>query len=336
MAGNPQKGVGAGFGRIGRTAGALLAALILFPACSSDGPNAPAERTVPHETAWGIYALDPASGDIDLVYASDSEISGLRLNEAGDRFVFDKKIGGTGDDAREICTVAVDGTDFRRVTENAYWDTYPCWSPDGETIAFLSWRDATLDIYTIGANGAGESMLYGSGFHDADIDWRGEKIAFTRESLIWVMNEDGTGAHPVTDNPDAGTPSDANLPFGDYDPRISPDLSHILFERLDDDQSPHGNYNIYKVAMDGSGETRLTETGYSQGFATWSPVGERVAFLVAAIGEVGQYDLYMMNADGSGARNVTPDYVPDDFLCHAPVFSTGGGALYFVGQWWEG
>jgi Tol biopolymer transport system component len=42
-----------------------------------------------------------------------------------------------------------------------------------------------------------------------------------------------------------------------------------------------------------------------------------------------------MNADGGGARNVTPDYFPDDFLCHAPSFSPDGGRLFFVGQWWE-
>ena len=192
------------------------------------------------------------------------------------------------------------------------------------------------DSYTVGTEGGeAASLLYDSGYHDADIDWRGDRVAFTRQSLIWTMREDGTEARAVTSNPDAGTPSNANLPFGDYDPRISPDLSRILFERLDDDQSPHGNYNIYSIGADGTGETQLTNTGYSQGFATWSPDGERIAFLVAAIGETGVYDLYLMNADGSDARNVTPGYFPAGFLCHAPSFSADGDKLFFIGEWWE-
>jgi Tol biopolymer transport system component len=135
--------------------------------------------------------------------------------------------------------------------------------------------------------------------------------------------------------PDAGVWGNANLPFGDYDPRLSPDGSKIAFERLEDDVSQHGNYNIYIVDADGSDETRLTDSGYSQGIVSWSHPGDKMAFVVAAIGEEGKYDIYMMNSDGSNITNITPAYFPPDFLCHTPVFSADDSRIYFIGEWWE-
>ena len=38
----------------------------------------------------------------------------------------------------EIGTVAIDGTQVRRLTENENIDHYPTWSPDGRRIAYLS------------------------------------------------------------------------------------------------------------------------------------------------------------------------------------------------------
>jgi Tol biopolymer transport system component len=149
------------------------------------------------------------------------------------------------------------------------------------------------------------------------------------------MQDDGTAPVPITAPPDAGIWGKANLPFGDYDPRLSPDGRKIVFERLEDDTSPHGNYNIFVVNADGSDETRLTDSGYSQGTANWSHSQTRLVFVVAAIGSEGKYDIYMMNADGSNITMINPDHFPPDLLCHSPVFSVDDSKIFFVGQWWE-
>jgi TolB protein len=125
------------------------------------------------------------------------------------------------------------------------------------------------------------------------------------------------------------------LPFGDYDPRLSPDGSQVVFERLWDDQSPHGNYDLFLLDLASGQETRLTTTGYSQGLASWSHSGQQVVYIVAAIGLEGQYDLYLMNADGTENRNITPAYFPPEFLCHSVEFSSDDSALFFVGEWWQ-
>ena len=125
------------------------------------------------------------------------------------------------------------------------------------------------------------------------------------------------------------------MPFGEYDPIISPKGKQITFERLQNDTSPHGNYNIYTINFDLSNETRLTDSYYTQGFPTWSHSGQQILLLVSAIFDEGKYDLYMMNADGSDYKNITPEYFPDNFLCHAGIFSPDDSKIFFIGEWWE-
>ncbi len=294
-----------------------------------------AAQTVPQEERWGIYALDLETQAVELLYTSASAISTVRLDDDGDTFVFSQMIDGDNNEATEICTVRIDGQGFTRLTGNTFWDLYPVWSPDGSQIAFLSFRQTDLDIHVMDADGSNERLLYNSGFHDADIDWQGDKIVFTSNSRIWIMNSDGTQPLQVTEPPRAGEWGNANLPFGDYDPRLSPDGSRIVFERLEGDDSPHGNYNLFIINSDGSGETRMTDSGYAQGLASWSHSGDELIYIVSAIGESGQFDIYIINADGSGNRNITPDYFPPLFLVHEAIFSVDDSSIFFIGEWWK-
>ena len=322
----------------------LLISSIALASCATPAPtHAPAttppsesvQRSVPHIEKWGIYVLVLATEKVELLYSSASEISHLSLNKAGNRFAFSQKIDGDKNEHEEVCTVDIDGGNFQRLTKNSFRDLYPVWSSDDAEIAFLSWHDKDLDIYLMDSSGTNSRKLYDSGNHDADINWEGNRIVFTSNSRIWIMQDDGTQVTQVTEPPKAGQWGNANLPFGDYDPRLSPDGNMIVFERLDDDTSPHGNYNIYVIHPDGSGQTPLTATGYSQGLANWSHSGDKIAYLVAAIGSEGKYDIYTMNSDGTQARNITPDYFPAAFLCHTPVFSIDDSRIFFVGQWWD-
>lgn len=309
--------------------------LSVFEAGSSrDAYGSPSQKIVPHKEKWSIYVLDLATENVELLHTYPRKISGLSLNSTGDTLAFSQKFDGDDNEHEEICTISVDGTNFKRITENAVMDTYPCWSPDDSKIAFLSWRDETMDIYVMDCNGTNVEKLYDSGGHDGDIHWITHTIAFTRDHQIWIVNDDGTAPRQVTNPPRAGEWGNAVLPFGDYDPRISPDGTTILFERLVDDSSPHGNYDIYRISRDGSQEAALTSTGYTQGIANWSHTGDRVVYFVTAMGEKGVFDMYMMNPDGTGNQNITPEYFPGTFLCHVPIFSLDDSQIYFVGEWW--
>jgi hypothetical protein len=72
-------------------------------------------------------------------------------------------------------------------------------------------------------DGSGTQPLYDSSSHEADIDWLGDQIAFTKDSSIWIIQAYGTNIRQVTHPPRAGEWGNTILPFGDYDPQISPD-----------------------------------------------------------------------------------------------------------------
>lgn len=294
-----------------------------------------AAGSVPRAERWGLYSLDLASQETTLIYSASREIQSMRLNHRGDTIVFSQKMDGDANEHFEINTVGVDGANFKRLTDNALWDLYPAWSPDDNQIAFLSLRQTDLDIFVMNADGGDARLLYNSGGHDADIDWVGDRIVFTSNSRIWKIKSDGSGAAQITNPPRAGEWGQANLPFGDYDPRLSPDGTRIVFERLEADTDPQGNYNLFVIHADGSGETRLTSDGYAQGLAGWSRAGDRIVYIVAAISGTGQFDMYIVNADGTNIRNITPKYFPAEFLIHAAVFSGDDSKIYFIGEWWQ-
>lgn len=238
----------------------------------------------------------------------------------------------------EICLINPDGSGYERLTNNNWLDAYPCWSPDASKILFLSWPDRpanTMDIFVMDANGANPSELYDSGYHDGDCSWTGSMIVFTRESQIWVMDDDGTNAEQVTDYALAGQQGNADLPFGDYDPRIDPSETLICFDRMVDDQSTSGNYDFYTIDAFGGGPTAITDTGWQQFIAEWSHAGDLLVFTVGAKGGEGLFDLYTMSPTGSGLSNITPSHWPAEFLCTHGVFSHDDSSIYFAGEWWE-
>src|SRR5687768_12125097 len=54
----------------------------------------------------------------------------------------------------EIYVMNPDGTNQTRLTFNAFDDTDPAWSPDGQKIAFASDRDGNLEIYVMDKDGS--------------------------------------------------------------------------------------------------------------------------------------------------------------------------------------
>lgn len=310
----------------------LIVIIITTLSCSIENTIT---QTLQQDKRWGIYSLDLATESTQLIYSSSTTISNIRLNPKQDILVFSRNVGGESLNNIEIFTIELNGENETRLTNNEFLDTYPIWSTNGEQIAYLSWPGNTLDIYIMDRNGENNQLLYDSGAHDADIDWVGDNIVFTRDSQIWIMRSDGSAARAITNPPRAGVMGKANLPFGDYDPRINPKLNKVIFDRLEDDESVHGNYNLYEINIDGTGEKRITETDYAQGLPSWSPSGNQLVYIVAAIEDVAKYDMYIMNSDGTENRNITPDYFPANALIHEAIFSRSEETLYIIVEWWE-
>jgi Tol biopolymer transport system component len=315
----------------------LGVAIVVGSGCSS--PAAENGRGAPeHDKRYGIYCLDPVTGAVDLIYSSENSLHRVHENGVGTKLVFREDYGNDPFRDSEISLVNTEGTGYQRLTHNTWLDAYPSWSPNGAKILFLSWPDypaSTMDIFVMDSDGSHVAKLYDSGFHDGDCSWSGSQIVFTRQSQVWIMDDDGTHARQVTDYARAGQQGDADLPFGDYDPRLDPTGTVISFDRMVGDESPSGNYDFYTISVNATGEAAITNTRWQQFMAEWSHAGDRLLFTLASKGGDGIYDLYTMKPDGSNLLNVTPANWPANFLCSHGVFSHDDSRIYFVGEWWE-
>jgi len=304
-------------------------------ACGDYSSFGSTNQPIPQEARWGIYSLDINTDKVDLIYSSENEIINMQFNPSTNKIAFSQKVEGVTDEASEIYTIDENGRYLQRLTDNDFMDTYPIWSPDGSQIAYLAWPNATLDINIMDADGSRSKKFYDSGSHDADIDWENNMIAFTSNSRVWVIHADGSEMRQLTDPPRAGEWGKANLPFGDYDPRISPDGKKIVFERLIGDTSPHGNYDLFLINIDGTHLEAITDNGITQGLASWSPSGDKIAYIISAKGDVGMYDLFLINIDGTNNRNITPTNFPNEFLVKWVSFSGEENLIYFIGEWFS-
>ena len=84
---------------------------------------------------------------------------------------------------------------------------------------------------------------------------------------------------------------------------VSPDTRKVLFgisyESVEQNKS---NNDLYVMDSDGSNLERITRTAGSEGNAVWINQGKQIAFTYAVDGVP---QLWVMNADGSGRKQVT-------------------------------
>jgi len=143
---------------------------------------------------------------------------------------------------------------------------------------------------------------------------------------IYVMNGDGSGLTNLTNNP-----------ADDIGPVWSPDGKKILFLTNRD-----GNYEIYVMNADGSDPTNLTHNPADDGDGIlleamdWSPDGKKIVFHSkrkdnGTVNEFGQHapdwEIYVMNADGSNPTNLTRSPASDDAF---PKWSADGKQIGFT------
>ena len=203
--------------------------------------------------------------------------------------------------SQAIYLVAPDGTGERLLTRGFAH----AWSPDGTRLAFQRYvRGSVTALYVINRDGSGFRRLVanirGAISSGRDFTWSpdGRKLAFSIYRVpsggpgIGVIGADGKGLRRLTRGEDKT-------------PTWAPDGSRIAVSRFT------GTYELVSVMANGSAERVLPIGVDNTQYPAWSPDGRKIAFQAGGVLPL-SWDIYVANADGSGAANLTRSSVPDD------------------------
>ena len=186
-------------------------------------------------------------------------------------------------------------------------------------LAFGSIRNGQTDLFVLLDGTASAIQLTNDAWRDTDPVWSpsGTRVAYATLSpdsatgQIAIITLDGarvstiggTGAH--TEYP-AWAPADDRLAF----------VSDVT-----------GNFELYVMSADGT-ITRLTNTPESELRPAWSPDGTKIIYDVDVADTSLERDLFIINADGSGKRQLATGGV---YNFHA-AWSPDGTRIAFVSQ----
>jgi len=259
-----------------------------------------------------------ASDDI-MTLASIKGVARSKLAFVSDRDATKEKRG------KEIYIMDYDGFNPRRLTVNGSLNILPAWSPDGRSLAYVSYRQGSPDIFQASIyEGRSANLTAGKGAQAFAPAYSrdGKRIAYASNRSgnmdIWVANADGSGARKITSSSASETA-----------PCWSPTGQEIAFT-----SSRGGTPQIYVMDAEGLNVRRLTTVGSYNDAPAWNPSKEFPELAYTSRLE-GGFEVAVLDIASGQVRQITQGRGSCEYPSWAPngrhlAFSCNRGGVWQV------
>lgn len=266
-----------------------------------------------NQLAKGGWKVGPADWRRAAHKCADMVYSRL----SGESPFFDSKIAyiaETGPKDHRMKRLAImdsDGANHRYLTSGQATALTPRYSPDYQSILYLSYLNGQPSIYVYDLKTDTQRLIARTGNPtfaprwSPDGKWVLYSMAIGGNTDIYRVSAQG-GGQPV---------KLTNSPGIDIGGSYSPDGRQIVFES---DRS--GTQQIYVMNADGSDQRRISFFGGRAATPEWSPRGDQIAFTHI----LGNLRIAVMNPSGGGMR-----YLTNSWQDEAPTWSPNGRIIQF-------
>lgn len=235
------------------------------------------------------------------------------------------------DDAsiRDIKTVSASGGEPVSVTDDAFLDWNPVWSPDGKFLYFLSNRGGSMNLWRVSidentgkVSSQPEAITTPSQYS--------QHLSFSRSgklmAFVQVSNTTNIVRYDFDSSKETVNSNYTEITQGakiNRNPSISPDGEWIAFDAIRDKQE-----DLFVMRKDGSNLRQLTNDINKDRAPRWSPDGKKLVFYSD---RSGRYEGWTINPDGSNLQQIST--AENDYL-FMHFWSPDG--KYLLGNFSEG
>jgi len=232
-------------------------------------------------------------------------------------------------------------TDHRK--NGSFVNTSPSMSNKGDKFAFLSDKDDYFDIYLASAIDGRilKKLVRGQRAGDLEeLHWlRGPGISWSPDDkkIVFSAKTGGGDALHIVNVKSGRIVKSIQLDLDAiYNPAWNPKTNEIAFIA-----TKNGQGDLYAYNLDTGKLRKITDDIFSDVEPRWSPDGTKIVFasdrgsyldgkvpphFTPRNIDIKNYDIYEINADGSGIRRL----VKNDFLDRTPIYSPDGKYIAFV------